>query len=215
MMRVLRDCSGFYPIFREDEGAFMDFAILKLKGDKALYERTLKQSAYLLLNGNLRICDGQQELSCERKNIFRDASPLFQFPVGREIEIHPMGPVEIAIFRKKGNSDFQFLQDDAREEKNAGYLTRVFDTSSSFLIGELVGQKNVRMPQVEGMCHYRFESGAGELLMKGETLSIKNGESVKVSRQAFTKSLAASYCLWVSPKKIAPAELVQRWEFFF
>lgn len=200
-MRVLKDCSGFYPIFREDEGVFIDFSIMKLQGHKALFERTLKHSAYLLLSGKICIFDGKQEWICERKNLFRDSSPLLQFPVGIEIEIYPYGPVEIAVFRKKGDSNFEFLKGDAREEKNKDYLTRVFDASSSFVIGELVGQKNSRIPQVEGVCHYRFESGGGELLTKGETLSLNTGDSFNISagRQAFAKSLAASYCLWASP----------------
>lgn len=152
---------GFTTISSEKREALdfgIEFGILKLKSGKTLFERTMKESVYLHMQGNLKVSVDGRIYENTRNSLFDEEPFAIHTASGKELEISSEDEVEIAVYRLNNQKTFptkaslshsigkEFLLEKELRERSSRLFRSVFDESDAHPNAKLVVGEALNMP---------------------------------------------------------------------
>jgi len=199
---------GFTSITKSGESSCdtgMDFGILKLSKGETFYEKSLKETAYLQMEGSLKAVINDSSYYNVRHSLFNDQPFCIHLPSQVEVELHAEEDVEIAICRTNnletfpyvvyfpGDIDNEYRGKDQVEDTCLRWVRTIFDGKNSHPNAKLVLGEVVNMPgkwssypphhhpQPE-IYHYRFtdKRGYGHAELGEEVLKVRSNDTVKI-----------------------------------
>ena len=219
---------GYTTVTTEDEAqanTMMDFGFLRLRAGEVYEEQSPKESAFLLMTGDITFEFGGEVARAERKSLFHENASCLHLPPNTPLKLTAHSDVELNITRTSGDVNFppQFYSanETRSEERGKGTMqetsTRivrtVFDKNNApkanLVVGEVVNFPGKwssysphHHPQPE-IYHYRFlpNNGFGVSIVGDEAFIVTDHDSVKILADSIHPQVTAPgyamYYIWV------------------
>ncbi|NLK07827.1 MAG: 5-deoxy-glucuronate isomerase [Firmicutes bacterium] len=219
---------GYTTVATEDEAhanTMMDFGFLILEAGETYQEKSPKESAYLLMSGDITFEFASEKVRAKRESLFHENASCLHLPPDTQLTLTAHTDVELNITRtsQKGSFPPKFYgtSDVRSEERGKGTMqetsTRivrtVFDKTNApdanLVVGEVVNFPGKwssysphHHPQPE-IYHYRFlpSGGFGVSIVGDEAFVVNHRDSVKILdgriHPQVTAPGYAMYYIWV------------------
>lgn len=206
----------------ETEGFGLAFSLTKLRAGGSEVETTPRETAWLLLQGELTFRVGDESFSVARSSLFDELPYCLHVPAGTEVDLRASSAVELARFEIDNDAAFPvrlYRPEDVRDEPRGKgglqdaafrYVRTIIDdvagpAEAKLVLGEVVtlpgrwsSYPPHHHPQPE-IYHYRFTrpEGYGHAEQGDDVHKVKDGDTLLIPPgQDHAQCAAPGYGMW-------------------
>jgi 5-deoxy-glucuronate isomerase len=201
--------AGWTELTRADErehATGIALSVLRLSAGEGFEETAGRETAWLLMDGVVRVHLVDREVRFERGSLFDELPSCLHVPAGEEVRLEAESDVELTVYRVDNGKPFEprvYGPDEVRSEwrgrgqvddASLRIVRTIFDDSNSDEDTELVLGEVVHLPgrwssypphhhtQPE-IYHYRFTApqGYGHAELGEDVLKVRNNDTVKIA----------------------------------